>query len=126
MAMPRLNAFSYWSFVLSGIFVYSSFLIGQAPHGGWFAYVPYTNARFSPGFNIDFYALSLICLTISATAGAINFLVTIFRLRAPDSASCRSTGTTSALVLLALPALTVACVFLLLDRNWGTHFFDVA
>jgi heme/copper-type cytochrome/quinol oxidase subunit 1 len=131
-AMPRLNAFSYWSFVLSGIFVYSSFLIGQAPHGGWFAYVPYSGARFSPGFNMDFYALSLIFLTISATAGAINFLVTISRLRAPGMRLgimplfMYSTGTTSALVVLALPALTVACVFLLLDRNWGTHFFDVA
>jgi heme/copper-type cytochrome/quinol oxidase subunit 1 len=35
-----------------------------------------------------------------------------------------STGTTAFLSLLALPALTVACVFLELDRRWGTHFFE--
>jgi cytochrome c oxidase subunit I len=132
MAMPRLNAFSYWIFLLSGIFVYTSLFIGQAPHGGWFAYVPYTTQRFSPGLHMDFYALSLIFLTISTTAGAINSLVTIFRLRAPGMSLNRmplfmySTGTASALVVLALPALTVACVFLELDRRWGTHFYDVA
>ncbi|MFN2570827.1 MAG: cbb3-type cytochrome c oxidase subunit I, partial [Gemmatimonadales bacterium] len=57
MAYPRLNAFSYWVFLASGIFLYSSFLIGQAPDGGWFAYVPLTSQSFSPGLNIDFYAL---------------------------------------------------------------------
>jgi cytochrome c oxidase subunit I len=132
MAMPRLNAFSYWTFLLSGIFVYSSLLIGAAPHAGWFAYAPYTLRPFSPGLNMDFYALALIFLTISTTAGAINFLVTILRLRAPGMTLSRmpllmySTGTTSALVLLSLPALSAACLFLLLDRQWGTHFFDTA
>ncbi|HEX3596293.1 MAG TPA: cytochrome c oxidase subunit I [Polyangiaceae bacterium] len=132
MAFPRLNAFSYWMFVLSGLFVYSSFLLGQAPHAGWFAYAPYTNRAYSPGLNMDFYALSLILLTVSTTAGAINFLVTIFRLRAPGMALQRmpllmySTATTSALSILALPALSAACIFLELDRQWGTHFFDAA
>ncbi len=64
--------------------------------------------------------------------GAVNFLATIFCLRAPGmTISCMplfvySTATTSALVVLALPALTVACVFLELQRNWGLHFFDTA
>jgi cytochrome c oxidase subunit 1/cytochrome c oxidase subunit I+III len=132
MAFPRLNAFSYWMFLLSGVFVYASLLIGQAPHGGWFAYVPYTSIRFSPQMGMDFYALSLILLTISQTAGAINFLVTILRLRPPGMSLDRmplflySTGTISLLSVLALPALTAACVFLWLDRNWGFHFFDTA
>ncbi|HEX4339948.1 MAG TPA: cytochrome c oxidase subunit I [Polyangiaceae bacterium] len=132
MAFPRLNAFSYWTFLFSGLFVYSSFLLGQAPHAGWFAYVPYTDRAYSPGLNMDFYALSLILLSVSTTAGAINFIVTIFRLRAPGMAIQRmplfmySTMTTSALSVLALPALSVACIFLELDRQWGTHFFDAS
>jgi heme/copper-type cytochrome/quinol oxidase subunit 1 len=130
MALPRTNAFSYWMFLLSGLFIYASFALGQAPHAGWFAYTPYTLREYSPGLNMDFYALSLILLTISTTAGGINFLVTIFRLRAPGMTFDKmpllmySTGTTSVLIVLALPALTAACVFLLLDRQWGTHFFD--
>jgi cytochrome c oxidase subunit I len=131
MAYPRLNAFTYWTFLASGLFLYGSPFVGQAPHGGWFAYVPYTNAIYSPGLNMDFYALALLFLTISTTAGAINFITTILRLRAPGMAVSRmplffySTLTVSASVIVALPPLTVACVFLELDRRWGTHFFDV-
>ena len=132
MAFPRLNAFSYWVFLLSGIFLYTSVPLGQAPDAGWFAYVPLTTRPFSPGLNLDFFALALIFLTISTTAGSINFLVTIFRLRAPGMALHRmplmlySTTTASMLSVLALPALTTACLFLELDRSWGTRFFDVS
>ncbi|HVW11719.1 MAG TPA: cbb3-type cytochrome c oxidase subunit I [Bryobacteraceae bacterium] len=49
MALPRLNAFTYWSFLLSGLFLYGGPIIGQAPHAGWFAYAPYTLKTYSPG-----------------------------------------------------------------------------
>ena len=42
MAFPRLNALSYWVFLLSGSFIYWSFLAGAIPNGGWFAYTPLT------------------------------------------------------------------------------------
>ena len=83
MAFPRVNALSYWTFLLAGIFIYTSFLSGQAPDGGWFAYVPMTERTYSPGLNIDFYALGLIFITISTTVGAVNFVVTFFKMRAP-------------------------------------------
>jgi cytochrome c oxidase subunit I+III len=130
MAFPRLNAFSYWSFVLSGVFVYSSVLGGAAPHGGWFAYVPYTGPAYSPGLNIDFYALALLFLTISATAGSINFVVTIFTMRAPGMSVSRmplmmwSTLTASVATIFAMPALTAALFFLELNRRMGFRFFD--
>jgi cytochrome c oxidase subunit 1/cytochrome c oxidase subunit I+III len=75
MALPRTNAFSYWTFALSGLFLYTSLCLGQAPHGGWFAYLPYTDQRFSPDLGMDFYALALLFLTISTTAGAIRIAV---------------------------------------------------
>ena len=131
MAYPRLNAFTYWAYLFSGILLYVAPAIGQAPHAGWFSYVPYTDVRYSPGLGMDFYALSLIFLTISTTGGASNFIVTILRLRAPGMVISRmplflySTLTISLVILFALPALTVACVFLELDRRLGTHFFDI-
>jgi cytochrome c oxidase subunit 1/cytochrome c oxidase subunit I+III len=131
MSFPRLNAFSYWMFLCSGLFLYASVPLGQSPDGGWFAYVPLTERAFSPGFNMDFYALAQILLTISTTAGAINFIVTILKHRAPGMSIARmplflySTGTTSFLSVLALPALTAACLFLELDRRWGLHFFQM-
>ena len=87
---------------------------------------------YSPGLGMDIYALALILLTISTTGGAINFIVTILRLRAPGMAISRmplflySTLTISFVILFALPALTAACIFLELDRRWGTHFFAIA
>jgi cytochrome c oxidase subunit I len=132
MAFPRLNAFTYWTYLLSGVFLYISPFLGQAPHAGWFAYVPYTLRDYSPGMGMDFYAMALIFLTISTTGGAVNFIVTILRLRAPGMAISRmplflySTLTVSFVILFALPSLTANCIFLELDRRWGTHFFQTA
>lgn len=132
MAYPRLNAFTYWAFLLSGIFLYIAPCMGEAPHAGWFSYMPYTDITYSPAHGMDFYALALIFLTISTTGGAVNFIVTILRLRAPGMTISRmplflySTLTVSFVTLFALPSLTAACVFMELDRHWGTHFFEIA
>ena len=83
MAFPRLNAFSYWVFLFSGIFFYIGFLSGHAPDGGWFAYTPLTDRGFSPGVNLDFWGLGVVFVGISTTVGAVNFLVTVAKLRAP-------------------------------------------
>ncbi len=130
MAFPRLNAFSYWVFLLSGVFLYTSFLVGQAPNGGWFAYTPLTEAAYTPGLNLDYYTLGLLFLGISTTVGAINFIATLFALRAPGLSINRlpiymwGTLTTSVSILFALPALSAACAMLYMDRRVGTHFFD--
>ena len=132
LAFPRMNAFTYWTFLLSGILLYISPLIGQAPHAGWFAYASYTLTKYSPGLGMDFYVVSLILLTISTTGAAINFIVTILRMRAPGMAISRmplflySTGTVSFVVIFSLPALSAALIFLELDRRWGTHFYKIA
>src|SRR3954471_21303264 len=57
MALPRLNALSYWIYLFAGLFLYASFLWGAVPNDGWFNYVPYAAKSFSPGLNIDFYVL---------------------------------------------------------------------
>jgi cytochrome c oxidase subunit 1/cytochrome c oxidase subunit I+III len=130
MAFPRLNAFSYWVFLASGIFIYSTFLIGQAPNAGWFSYVPLAGREYDPGLNIDVYALGLIFLGISTTVGAINFIVSLMRTRAPGMSVNRmpilvwGTLTASVANLFAVPALSAACLLLWLDRTFGMHFYD--
>jgi cytochrome c oxidase subunit I+III len=132
MAFPRLNAFGYWIFLFSGLFMYSSFLIGKAPNDGWFNYSPISDATFTPGLNIDYYTLGLIFLGISTTVGSVNFIVTIFKLRAPGMSIARmplyvwAILATSFAVVFALPSLTVANVMLELDRKAGFNFFNVA
>ena len=132
MAFPRLNALSYWTFLLSGLFLYVSPIVSLAPRAGWFAYVPLAGRVYSPDLGMDFFCLALVFLTISTTVGAVNFIVTILRHRAPGMSLGKmpimmySTLTTSFTILFALPALTVACAFLELDRMWGFHFFEAA
>ena len=129
MAFPRLNAFSYWVYLLSGIFMYSSYLVGRPPDGGWFAYVPLTSDAFSPGLNIDFWALGVIFTGLSTTVGAVNFIVTIFKMRAPGMTINRmpifawSILSMALMVLFAVPAITLAAALLESDRIFGTAFF---
>ncbi|HET7838021.1 MAG TPA: cytochrome c oxidase subunit I [Variovorax sp.] len=130
MAFPRLNAVSYWIFLFAGVFLYASFPLGQAPNAGWFNYVPYASLTYNPGPNIDVYALGMIFLGLSTTVGSINFIVSLFRTRAPGMSINRVPilvwGTLTASVgnLLAVPAVSLAFLMLWLDRQFGTHFFD--
>ena len=89
MAFPRLNAFSYWSFLLSGVFLYGGALLGIVTDGGWFAYTPLTSVAYAQGLGLDFYVLALLFLGVSTTVGAANFVVTIFKLRAPGMSANR-------------------------------------
>ena len=130
MAFPRLNALSYWLFLLGGIILYSSwFSAGGAPRAGWTGYAPLSEATFTPGHGMDLWILSLHVLTLSSLAGAINFLVTIQRLRAPGMSWMRmplfvwSMEVYAALLVVVLPALSAGLTMLLLDRQAGTHFF---
>ncbi len=130
MAFPRLNAFSYWVYLFAAILLYSSYLVGAMPNAGWFNYTPLSSAAFDPNANIDFYLLSLIFLSISTTAGAINFIVTILKFRAPGmslsrmSLFCWTILATSFDIIFALPPLTVACVLLEIQRLFGADFYN--
>jgi len=132
MAFPRLNAFSYWIFLFSGLFFFASFAIGHPPDGGWFAYVPLTAKPYSSDVNIDFWGLAVVFVGISTTVGAVNFIVTIFKLRAPGMTLNRmpifvwSMLVFAFMVIFAVPAVTVAASLLELDRLFGTSFYEVA
>src|SRR5262245_56307144 len=130
VAFPRLNAYSYWVFLLGGLFLYSSFFLGGAPNGGWFGYAP--NSTTDPTIGMSFYALGLIITGIASTAGAVNLAVTVINLRAPGLSLFRLPvfvwmGLVVQLLLaFSLPIITVALFQLLFDREFGTHFFDPA
>src|SRR6266516_7175845 len=81
VAFPRLNAFSYWAFILGGIMLNISFLLGGAPDAGWFGYANLTTRQYSPGPGIDFWMLGLQVLGVASLAAALNFFVTILNMR---------------------------------------------
>ena len=132
VAFPRLNAFSYWVFLFGGIVVTVPILFGLAPNGGWFGYAPITTKAYSPGFNIDFWVIGLQILGVASLAAAFNFITTIINMRAPGMHLMRMPIFTwmsfvvQFLVILAFPVITVALVFLMFDRFFGTNFYTVA
>jgi cytochrome c oxidase subunit 1 len=130
MAFPRLNALSYWFFLLGGIVLYASwFSAGGAARAGWYSYPPLSEAAFEPGKGQDLWILAIHLTSISSILGAINFIVTIHNMRAPGMSWMRmplfvwSIYVYAILILIALTELAGALTLLLLDRNAGTHFF---
>jgi cytochrome c oxidase subunit I+III len=130
MAFPRLNAFGYWVFVAAGGMLYFSLLTGNAPAEGWFAYPPLTRSEFAFGRGMDYWAISLTFLEISALVAAVELIVTIFKQRAPGMAISRmplfvwAMLVTSFMIVFAMPPLIVASIMIELDRAVLTRFFD--
>jgi cytochrome c oxidase subunit I len=130
VAFPRLNALSYWLFLLGGIVLWSSwFASGGTARAGWWSYPPLSESQFSPGHGQDYWILSIHILSLSSLLGAINFIVTIVNMRARGMSWMRlplfvwSILIYGVLLLLALPTLSAAMTMLLLDRRGYTHFF---
>ncbi|MCB9759289.1 MAG: cytochrome c oxidase subunit I [Alphaproteobacteria bacterium] len=129
VAFPRLNAFSYWTFLFGGIFINASFFFGEAPAAGWFGYANLTSSMYSPGIGVDFWALGLQILGIASLAAGFNFIVTILNMRAPGMTLMRMpvfvwmTLVVQFLVVLSFPMITVALILLSFDRFFGTNFY---
>ena len=132
MAFPRLNALSYWLYLLGGIVLYLSFFArGGAAESGWTSYVTLSTLH-SPGRGQDLWILALHILSISSLAGAINFVVTIHNMRSGGMTWMRiplfvwAILTYAWLLVLVLPTLSAGLTMMLLDRQAGTNFFNPA
>jgi cytochrome c oxidase subunit 1 len=131
MAFPRLNALSYWLFVGGGIVLLSGFLTASgAPHFGWTAYTPLSNATYSPGAGGDLWVLGLLLAGVSTTLTAINVVTTVVSLRAPGMTMFRLPLFTwtwlvvAVLVLLAFPVITGALAMLFIERRFNGQIYS--
>ena len=133
MAFPRVNAFSFWLLVPAGCLMLASiWLQGGAAAAGWTSYPPLTDRQYSPGPGVDLWILGLHLAGMSSILGGINFVVTIFNLRAPGMTMfkipmfCWAVLITQTIILFATPVLAGALTMLLTDRMFGTAFFHPA
>ena len=132
MAFPRLNNMSFWFLVMGFVFVMLGMTIGAGTGAGWTLYPPLTDSQYSPGIATDFSLFSLHLAGISSLLGAINFIATILNMRAPGMTMhkmplfCWAILVTAFLLLLAIPVLAGAVTMLIMDRNFGTSFFEPA
>jgi cytochrome c oxidase subunit 1 len=133
MAFPRLNNVSFWLLIPSLTLMVLSILAGTGAGTGWTFYPPLSAKLFGHAdIAVDFMLLGLHVAGLSSLLGAINFIVTIFNMRAPGMTFHKmplfvwAMLVTSFLLLMAVPVLAAAITMLLTDRGFGSHFFDPA
>src|SRR3989441_1827409 len=129
LAFPRLNAMSYWFYLFSGVAIIMSFIFG-APDLGWTLYSPQTSIQFSPSIGLNVGAAALILITVSITMSSVNFLVTMFKMRAPGMKLRHmpvfpwAILVTIFMMLYAFPSFLAAVLLLYVDRAFGTFYFS--
>ena len=130
MAFPRLNMLSFWVFLLSQSLVVASFLVELGSAGaGWTTYPPLSTNVGTPGYGQSLAVLALFVTGVATIMGAINYVTTVIRFRAPGMTWLRLPATiwglwlTSILNVLFVPVLGSAGLMLLFDRHFGTQFF---
>jgi cytochrome c oxidase subunit 1 len=132
VAFPRINAFSFWCFLVGGLFLNTSWFLGGGADGGWFNYAPNNGVLFSPSHGIDFWNIGLIITGIASLTGAVNLIVTVLNMRCPGMSLMKMpvftwmTLVTQFILLFAIPVLTAAQFLLLFDRLFDANFFNVA
>ncbi len=129
VAFPRVNNISFWLLIPSAILLVGSAFAGDGPGVGWTVYAPLSTSG-HPGPAVDMAILSLHLAGASSILASINFITTIFNMRAPGMTLHRmplfvwSILVTVFLLLLAMPVLAGGLTMLITDRNFGTAFFD--
>ncbi|HXK00531.1 MAG TPA: cytochrome o ubiquinol oxidase subunit I [Buchnera sp. (in: enterobacteria)] len=129
VAFPFLNNLSFWLTASAAILINVSLGIGEFAQTGWLAYPPLSSIQYSPGVGVDYWIWSIQISGIGTTLTAINFLVTILKMRAPGMTLFKmpvfiwTTLCTNVLMLVSFPVLTLTLCLLALDRYLNFHFF---
>ena len=131
-AFPRLNAFSYWTYLAGGCLLWVAFVLNIAPDIGWFAYPPLSGPQYGVGKRADIWAQMVTFTEVAALAAAVSLTATILKQRAPGMTLARmplfvwATLVTSLMVIFSMPSVALASGLLLSDRLVGTHFYNPA
>jgi cytochrome c oxidase subunit 1 len=129
LAFPRLNLLSWYVFMLGGAFTLYALLRGGVDTG-WTFYTPfsttYSNTYVIPA------ALGIFIVGFSSILTALNFIVTIHRMRAPGLTWGRlrlflwSSYATSVIIILGTPVLAITIVLVALERVFHFGIFNPA
>lgn len=131
MAFPTVNMLSFWFLLVGSLILLASFFVpGGGAGTGWTVYPPLSSATTpTPGWGQDLFILGLALDAVSIMMGGINYVTTIFQLRAPGLKLRRLPLTlwglfySAVLNTLWMPLVAAALFMVLSDRRLGTAFF---
>ena len=127
LAFPRINLASWYVFNLSGLVVLYALIMGGADTG-WTFYTPLSTV-YANGY-VFAAAMAVFINGFSSIMTALNFVVTIHRLRAPGMTWMRlplfvwGIYAVSVVMLTATPVLAMDTFLLAVERFIGVGLFD--
>jgi cytochrome c oxidase subunit 1 len=130
LAFPRLNLLSWYIYVTGALFTVWAMLAGGVDTG-WTFYVPLSTTQ-TTHTHVIASALGAMIVGFSSILTALNFMVTIHRMRAPGLTWFRlplfiwSMYATSIVIMLGTPVITITLVLVAAERLWGIGVFDPA
>ena len=139
LAFPRINAMGLWLLVFSSPLIYTGIWSGEAADITWVMYPPYSSlteanlgeglSQYGSNLGTTAFLSGMFMLGASSTLGGVNFITTVFTMRAPGVTWMKmplfswSVFVSVFMLYMSLPALIIGLVFLLFDHTIGTVFF---
>jgi cytochrome c oxidase subunit 1 len=131
LALPRLNAMSFWLQPVGALLIFTGVFSGQGADTGWTGYAPYVVSE-TAHMGTTMWVAGQIMLVASSTLTGINFLTTIAVMRAPGMGWLQmplftwSILIANLMLFLSIPAFGIGLIQVYLDRVIGTAFYDVS
>src|SRR3981189_768871 len=127
LAFPELNLFSWYIYVVGGLFTLYA-LVSGGVDTGWTFYTPFSTV--SSTTNVIPTALGIFITGFSSILTGLNFIVTIHRMRAPGMAwfpmplFLWSMYATSLINVLGTPVIAITMLLIAAERVFQFGFFD--
>ena len=139
LAFPRINAMGLWILVFSSPLIYTGIWSGEGADISWVMYPPYSSltesnlgpemAQYGSNAGTTAFISGILMLGASSTLGGVNFITTVFTMRAPGVGWMKmplfswSVFVSVFMLYMSLPAFIIGVAFLLFDHTLGTVFF---
>lgn len=125
---PRLNLFSWYLFMIGGLFAIVSLFVGDGfPDTGWTFYVPFSVQNSS---NVGLTVTAAFILGMSSMLTGLNFVTTFHRMRDKSMGLMQiplfawSLYATAWVQILATPVISITFVLIVLERFFHIGLFD--
>lgn len=122
LAFPKVNLFSYYVFVLAGLFAILA-LVGGGVDTGWTFYAPFSTTYSNSA--VFMAAMAAFMAGFSSILTGLNFIATVHKMRAPGLTWFRlplfiwANYATAILMMLGTPVIAITVFLVALERVWG-------